>query len=295
MHLTRFAALVACVPLLVSCGSDVVVTGAGVRLPTVHPRNPDLPPPVVVTADSKTLRLFAWTTCFQEACYDGAPPSRPESVGRPDRVEVGFGLDDWKWRATFREPKDGCARHIRVPVEQTGPHTFVVRPAGPAGTWDVDLEGRGHEGDFFTTFRWTTTRVGADPESADGTVAVLTENDGRLDSYGIEVGIENLAEHPDRASAAVTVRAASGESLTLGLHGPGQCDVEGNLWFSLPESAGDRVVDLGATGPFEYTVELTLDGRDYVGRGTWPDDEIGNYAPHTALDWQPPLPSYSSE
>jgi hypothetical protein len=293
VNLPRIAALVACLPLLASCGAETVTTSGGVRLPAVNASNPDLPPPVVVTAGEKKFRLSAWTTCFESACYDGAPPARPESVGSPDRVEVGFGLDDWKWRATFREPDDRCARHITVPVEQTGTHTFVVRPAGPAGTWDVDLEGRGPQGDFFTTFRWTTTRVGDDPESADGTASVLADNDRRLDSYGVEVSIENLAEHPGRASATVTVRAASGEALTLPLDEQDSCDIEGSLWFSLPESAGDRAVDMGGTGPFDYTVELTLDGREFVGRGTWPEDEIGNYAPHTALTWQPPLPSYS--
>jgi hypothetical protein len=295
VHLTRLAALAASLPLLASCGAETVVMNGGVRLPTVNTSHPDMPPPVVVTAGSRRLELFAWTTCFESACFDGAPPERPESVGSPNRVQLGFGLDDWKWRATFREPDDRCARHITVPVERTHDHGFVVRPAGPAGTWDVDLEGRGPEGDFFTTFRWTTTRVGADPEAADGTVAVLTEIDGVPDSYGVEVDIENLAEHPDRASATVTVRAASGESLSLPLGEPDACYIEGNLWFSLPEAAGDRVVELGGTGPFDYTVELMLDGREYVGRGTWPEDEIGSYAPHTALGWRPPLPSYSSQ
>ncbi|HET7194418.1 MAG TPA: hypothetical protein VFI99_05460 [Nocardioides sp.] len=294
MDLTRIAALAAAL-VLASCGGDAVVTEGGDRLPAVNPSNPDLPPPVVVTSGDSGLELFAWTTCFESGCFDGAPPTRPASVGSPDRVELGFGLADWKWRATFREPGDRCSRHISVPAERTGAHTFVVRPAGPAGTWDVDLEGRGPEGDFFTTFRWTTTRVGDDPQAADGTVSVLTELDGALDSYGVELGIENLALHPERASATVTVEDPSGESVTIPLPPPDDCYIEGNLWFSVPESKSDRAVELGGNGPFEYTVELTLDGREYVGSGTWPEDEIGNYAPHTALDWQPPLPSYSSE
>jgi hypothetical protein len=45
-------------------------------------------------------------------------------------------------------------------------------------------------------------------------------------------------------------------------------------------------------GPFTYTVEVTLDGRQYVGTAKWPTDEEPDIAPRVPLTWDPPLPSY---
>ncbi len=56
--------------------------------------------------------------------------------------------------------------------------------------------------------------------------------------------------------------------------------------------AGLAATRLGQ-GPFDYRVELDLDGTTHVGRATWPGDEIEDYAPYAALTWTPPLPVHT--
>ena len=116
-------------------------------------------------------------------------------------MAFSFALDGWTFDASFREPRDRCFRQVDGLVEQTGDQTFEVTPAGPAGTWDVDLTGRGPEGDVVTTFRWTTPTAGGAPAEATGSAAVLADHDGSLDSYGVEVFLDDLAEQPRRATA----------------------------------------------------------------------------------------------
>ncbi len=87
-----------------------------------------------------------------------------------------------------------CPRRQAVPVAKTGDHTYVVRPAGPADTYDVTLFGRG-DGDLFVTFRWTTPQGGPMPVP-DARLAVLADHDGGVDSYGVELELSDLRATP---------------------------------------------------------------------------------------------------
>ena len=40
-----------------------------------------------------------------------------------------------------------------------------------------------------------------------------------------------------------------------------------------------------------YTVEVTLDGKNYTGTARWPRDETAE-APYTRFTFEPPLPTY---
>jgi hypothetical protein len=91
-----------------------------------------------------------------------------------------------------------------VPLEATGGEEFVLRPAGFASTYDVTLFGRGN-GDLFVTFRWTTPTDGPLPVP-EARLAVLAGHDGRVDSYGVELEVINLARTPKRASATIGSR-----------------------------------------------------------------------------------------
>jgi hypothetical protein len=246
--------------------------------------------PVVLHLEDGQVELAPWAYCLGNGCADGAPPAELHHVGSPTEVPFTFARDDWTFDATFKEHGDACARMITVPVEKTGDQAFVIRPAGLAGDWDVDVFGRGN-GDVITTFRWTTPVDGEMPPPASGSAAVLADHDGELDSYGVELGATNLDVRPERATAVITVTSASGETTAITPRWQRSCYSEGDLWFTAPRSAGLAATRIG-TGPFTYTVELTLDGTTYQGVGTWPTDETPDAAPAVPLTWTPELPSY---
>ncbi len=276
--------LVLTVLLVAGCGGGTNVVGGG----------PDLaePPPVTLHLDDGDLELDAWAWCWENGCVDGWHGNDLESVGSPSEVAFSFPEEDWEFTATFNEHGvKKCPRRISVPASARDDGTWLVQPTGPAGVWDVDLFGQGPGGDVITTFTWTTPTGGSLPEPATGSAAVLADNDGELDSYGVEIAVEDLLSQPDDASASVTVTSASGESVTIDTRRQRGCYSEGSLWFTAPDDAGRAATSLGE-GPFEYVVELTLDGTTYTGRGTWPDGEAEDNAPHVPLTWTPALPTY---
>jgi hypothetical protein len=136
----------------------------------------------------------------------------------------------------------------------------------------VDLFGQG-DGDLSVRLRWTTPADGPLPVP-EAHLGVLADNDGVVDSYGVELSVTNLASSPDHATAVVTVAASGGEELsfepTLTSLAPAGCDaVEGQVYWTGPDAKGKEAAALGDP-PFTYTVELTLDGTAYVATATWP-------------------------
>ena len=270
-------------------------SGPATDLPEVVPWDrTGFAPPVTLDLDGKRVRLNPWAYCYETRCVDGSPRRPYEDVGRSDSVAFSFPENGWEFQATFKEPGDlGCHRQITVPVPKTSDRTWDLAPAGPAGPWEVELFGRGPEGgDVITTFAWTTRVDGTLPGPATGTAAVLADHDGELDSYGVEVGIRDLAEQPRQASARITVASTEGRSVTLVPRLQRPCYDEGGLWFTAPEEVGRRATELGS-GPFTYRVELVLDGTTYTGRGQWPTGETEEIAPHVPLTWTPDLPAYT--
>ncbi|MBA2724773.1 MAG: hypothetical protein H0U53_02185, partial [Actinobacteria bacterium] len=145
-------------------------------------------------------------------------------------------------------------------------------------------------GDLFVTFRWTTPSDGPLPEP-EARAAILADHDGRVDSYGIELQLTNLAETPKEASATITVEAEDGDSITFDAErAGGDCWPEGTVYWDGPDDKGLEAAKLG-DGPFRYVVELTLDGREYVGTATWPEDVIKGNEPSAALEFTPDLPA----
>ncbi|HEV7758325.1 MAG TPA: hypothetical protein VGO78_05030 [Acidimicrobiales bacterium] len=263
--------------------------------PTV-PQDPSTPPHVVVRSSEHSLDLAPFTYCYGSVCADGAPVSPLPDIGTADELEVAFPLPDWSFTATFTEvvPDGQCPREQQVPLEANGDGTFVLRPAGYAGTYDVTLFGRG-EGDVSVAFRWTTPTDGplAEPTAR---LAVLADHDGQLDSYGVELEVANLDHTPAAPEALITVRAADGE--TLGLSAPGDPDTTcraGYLyWSGGPQETGmDAVVGklAGHGSPYTYRVDLVLDGVHHIATARWPGDQIPGNEPSVALDFEPPLPA----
>jgi len=297
---------IAQIVLLAACGGGSPTVPAAPRedspsapssspaAPTGEPMEPgglEAPPPVTVRFFDQAIDLHAWTYCYKNGCADGAPPEDPLNVGDPDRVIAEFPLSGWSFRASFTPSDERCGRIHTVPLEPQDDGTFVLRPAGYAGEYDVTLSGRG-DGDLFTTFRWQTPTDGSLP-APKARLAILADNDGGFDSYGVELHLENLAATPRRSSATITVRADNGEELTFEAKpARGRCFPEGTVYWDGPDDQGLAAAHLGP-GPFAYEVQLMLDGERYVARATWPDDEIHGNEPSVRLEFTPELPALS--
>lgn len=119
-----------------------------------------------IAIPSHDLVLPVWSTCWRPAegegtqyCGDGPPPANPPSVASPASVTFTFPRDGFEFDAEFRSVSD-CRQWVKGSVKAVGPQTFVVRPAGPKGLYDVDLSAYGPEGSVIATFRWQTPHDG---------------------------------------------------------------------------------------------------------------------------------------
>jgi len=166
---------------------------------------------------------------------------------------------------------------------------LIVTPVGHAGTYDITLFDRGG-GDLVTVFQWSTPADGPLSDS-EAQLAVLADHDGEVDSYGVELGVSNLAANPERTTATITVTAANNRSLTFEATPSTQgCLPEGTVAWDGPDSEGLAAAQLGPR-PFTYRVVLTLDDSRHVATARWPRDEIRGNEPSVGLRFAPPLPA----
>ena len=280
-------------------------TSGGATARSEEPVDPPLhssPPPVTVRGIGGPVDLEPWTWCWSGptsgGCADGAPPEELSDVGAAGQVAVSFPEPGWTFTAAFRPADQPCAREQRgdLQVGPTGlaPSTSggVITPAGPAGTYDVDVSGRGAGGnDVITTFRWTTSVDGPAP-APDAAVDLLEEHDG-VEGHGLSLAVTGLAASPGQARAHVVVTSSEGASLALD-PGPevGSCSSEGSVWFYGSSEEGQQAAALGSA-PFTYDVTLVLDGVEHRARAVWPADETASPGenPSVPLRFAPPLPA----
>ncbi|MGH3386182.1 MAG: hypothetical protein ACRDO1_16515 [Nocardioidaceae bacterium] len=248
----------------------------------------DAPPAVTVHSGDTSVELAARTYCYRSSCVDGVPPETLPVIAAADRLNVAFPLDGWTFEATFVPAGKQCGgREETVELERTGDTTHVLEPPGEPGTYDVTLFGRG-DGDLFVDFRWTTTAAGGHA-APSATLAVLADNDGDVDSYGVEMAVTHLAETPARVTAEVTVTAANGRSLTFEpVPMKDRCTPAGTVLWGGPDAAGQSAKDLGPA-PFTYQVELVIDDVRHVAKARWPADQIVGHEPSVALTFSPAL------
>jgi hypothetical protein len=113
----------------------------------------------------------------------------------------------------------------------------------------------------------------------------------KLDSYGVELHLSNLAQTPRKAVARVTVQASNGDVLTFkAKQARGRCFPEGTVYWDGPDDKGLAASFLGDR-PFTYKVEVMLEGRRYAARASWPDDQIRGNEPSVSLHFNPSLPA----
>jgi hypothetical protein len=239
----------------------------------------------------RSIDLQPYTYCYGNVCADGFSPAEPPDMGNAGEILVEFPLTGWTFTALFQPAGDECGRMQEMPLEPTGDGQLVLRPAGYAGTYDVTLFGNG-DGDLFVTFRWTTPRDGPLPRP-EARLAVLADHDGRVDSYGVELELTNLASDPRKASATITVRAETGDAVTFdATRGRQECLPEGTVYWDGPDDQGLAAAALGGEA-FTYEVELVLDGVRHFATATWPADVIVGNEPSVTLDFTPDLPALS--
>lgn len=294
------AAAMLLVVLLGSCGGadDTVDAGpsrAGAQEAEAHPPRPekdDGPPPVTLRFENGSMTLRANTYCWGSVCVDGVPAVNPPDVGSPEEIVVQFPLRAWTFTATFVPAGEQCGRRQTVTLNAREDGSFLLRPAGYAATYDVMLAGRGNaasRGDLATHFRWTTRATGPLPVP-QARLGLLAGRDGRVDSYGVELTVENLARTPSDARAWVTAHAANGAGLSFeATRGARACQPEGSVFFNGPDDQGRAAAALGPA-PFRLEVVLVLDGERHVATARWPDDQIAGNEPYVGLTFEPPLP-----
>jgi hypothetical protein len=269
----------------------------------------------------ESIALRPWTWCYRSTCVDGAPPQNPREVGSPKQIVVEYPLDRWRFTASFEPTGEPCPRNFPEQLEETEPGRFVLDPAGyadeaasercartfsagldeiepgrflltPAGyadEYDVTLTGRGPGGDAFASFRWTTPYDGPLP-SPSAQLGIVTRIDGTVDSYGVEMWVEQLSSPLDEVDATITVTAADGESMTFAPRLTDGCRADGDLFWEGPKARGKQAAKLGPA-PLTYDVRVVLDGRTYHGSAMWPDDVFDSFHGYVALDFSPALPA----
>lgn len=255
-------------------------------------------PSITVIGGDVSAVLRPWTACWSSGCYDGTWPEDPVDLGSPEDLVVELPAG-WRLWATFRaEAVEGCyPRQVTVEGEPLGENRWRVTPLGAAGAWHVDLFGSGAGGDGVVTVAWTTPVDGEVPEVA-GTLVVLADHDGALDSYGVELGITGLADSVEHAEATVTVTGPDGRTAVVPLDPPTNALCAfgtGGLYLTADATAGQAAVTaLGGTpqDSFGYRVDLVLDGVTYVGTGTWPNDTAPDDTLSVPLTWEPELPRW---
>lgn len=278
-------------------------TGSPIPGPPLRDASPPPPrPPILVRGEGRELTLSPWTACWSgpssSVCADGRPPENPPDIGGPAELEVEFAVPDWRFTATAAPTGVECGREQTVDLEATGATTHRLVPIGPAGDYTITLSGwakagAGQRGDVHTTFRWHTPRPGPN-EAPKATASIIGGLPSAPVSYGVEVSARALgvSTQKGKVGASVVVTSANGASTSIDLEPRpvGDCVPEGSLYLGASEDMGKEAAKLGPA-PFRYDVTLVLDSIPYRGTGTWPDDQMSECSPCTALHFTPPLPA----
>ncbi|KRB78631.1 hypothetical protein ASE01_05110 [Nocardioides sp. Root190] len=252
------------------------------------------PPPFRIQYDGKELELSAYTYCYGNACVDGVI-QEPIDIGSAAELRVFVPVPEFDLSVHLREASGSTAdpchgRGFAAPVEDLGGGWYLLRPFGPAGSYDVDLFASGG-GDMAGILRWTTPVDGPHP-TPSARLALIADHDGQPDSYGLELSIDDLESAPANATASIEVIAGNGRSLRIATkRAQDGCQPADSVRFDGPESMAKQASRLGDF-PFRTTVTLILDGVVHTATAIYPDDEIAGSEPSVSLDFQPALPAW---
>jgi len=254
---------------------DVTATGTVVATSTSVPTSTDgnRPPDLRVTGGDRELVLSPFSYCWSAGgtgvCADGLPPDPLPSLSLVDSaLSVSLPID-WTLQATV-SPSGGACDDVSIIDVDPGGAPFDV--PGSAGTYRLDLFGRGDRGDGAWAFQVAT---GADaPDVPRYVQAFWYPAGGELPPdapFSVVVG--NLAERPGGFAASVTVTPSSGATGAFDLHADTPPDCwSSSLRLDAPEDFTERVSEIGPP-PYEFAVTVDIDGTTVSSESlTWPDD-----------------------
>lgn len=287
---------VAFVAVVAACGSQASPPDAAKKSPEVQSvksrvwTDEKKPPPFTLHYGNKKLDIKPYGYCYGTTCADGIPRKPLASVGSPQSVVIELGLKDWTIEANFRASGEPCGQSQSTTLKPDKDGLYHLTPLGHAGAYDVQLFGRGEGGDVAGSFRWKTPADG--PLTAPSAImALIADQGGKPESYGLELGLTNLAVSPKTASAKIKVTAANGRSLEFTPPVAGHsCAAGGNVSFALPAVKAKAAAAIGGF-PFVYDVTVSLDGTKYRATATYPSDQIEGNEPNVALRFSPALPA----
>lgn len=128
---------------------------------------PTSPPPLQLVSGSQTLQVEPYTTCWSGGgsgyCADGFPADPLPDLGRVSGVvTVTFPVDGWNLEATTEPVGKGRHEPTELRLEQTSEQTWSMSLDVPPGTYEVDLSGRGPQGDIAAAFQLTAAKRSGD-------------------------------------------------------------------------------------------------------------------------------------
>ena len=316
MRIASVGLLVAAV-LLAACGTEVKPATTG---PTERPSpgvTSEQPPEeegfpdlqhVTVAHQDTTLDLQAWTSCWagdgESYCADGMPADDPPTLGViTGKVEVTFPYDGWSWSAVLRHPTDACTPMVPVELVPAGDRRWVFPDAGPIATYEVDLSGKGPEGDVHVSFAMTTTRAGSVP-GPHAAFDLFFDDHGEIKIYGPPT-LTLTAIAPDAVvdGAELVVVAADGTRTALTLQVLGDAEGCGPLGhFSLTDGTVDPMeqfeqldgVEEYGPNPYDLTLILMIDGTQHTAEFGFPAD-VDAATSSMRPTFAPPLPRATAE
>jgi len=242
----------------------------------------DHPPDLVVAAGDERLTLAAFSYCWstggeeqrQVVCADGAPPDPLPGVTLADTADLAMMFPlPWVIQAQFLPGGEYCNGGAVVRVDPAG---TPITMTGPAGTYRVDVFGRGDQGDASWAFELLTTTGGEPPPPYAQVFWYPSGRDLEADATFFAL-IGNIAKPPAGVSGTVSVTAGNGASRQYDLTAGQTSNCwEGTVSLHAPAHFTADVLDLGPS-PYDVTVTATIDGSTIISDPIrWPDDFPSN-------------------
>lgn len=239
------------------------------------------PPDLVVVSGSEVLQLAPYGYCWssgpeenrQVTCADGVPPEPLPIIALADTgVSTEFPLP-WSLEAQLLPGGEYCNGGLRVVVDSDG---GLGNDLGPAGTYRVEVFGRGEEGDAAWAFELVSTQDRQLPLAYAQVLWYPSDRDLESDAM-LNVLIGNVAGPPTNSDASVLVTASNGASQQFDLSATdiGSC-WESVVGFDADPAFTADTLQLGSA-PYELTVTAVIDGSTITSDPVhWPDDFPAN-------------------
>ncbi|MGA9597725.1 MAG: hypothetical protein WBV06_16335 [Acidimicrobiia bacterium] len=245
---------------------------------TASSRGTERPPDLRVEAGTTVLSLhpysYCWTVEQKGVCADGIPqePLPAVTLNGDSELTVEFPLD-WQLTASLSSAGRPCDG---VMVIDADPHGSPLGPIGPAGTYRVDVFGRGDGGDA----GWAFELVSSEDRPAPSPFwqVFWSPGVGELEADApFSASVGNITSPPTGVSATALVTASNGASaeFDLSIGDVGGCPTS-TIGLDGPADFTARVVALGPA-PFSAILTVTMERQTFTSTPLrWPDDFPAN-------------------